>query len=234
MKKTIAYFMLTAAFLAVSAPASAADHDVPALGRSTGSNVRLRSDPGTEGTQVIGKVMEFDRFMVLGTADVKGEQWVQIDNPTADGYAWMSGRYVEIISDGSTPVQAAANWVKFTYGLTPQKARVLFGSPADEQKEKFHWESAGKDVDLVKMKWDTHSAAYLDGLLSSVEVRSSSIPFGSLSVGDSEETLRQTLGKPARSEDGNLIYEITPVETLTFTVRDGKIAEMAYTRYTDA
>ena len=74
-----------AAFLAcllclAAAGAEAEPTKYPTAGHSTGSDVRLRNDPGTEGTEIVGMVSAL-HLVVLGETSVEGTDGTRWNTP---------------------------------------------------------------------------------------------------------------------------------------------------------
>ena len=99
----------------------------PELGACTGTNVRLREDPGTDG-RIIGKVEDRRHvFVLLGEEWVDGQKWYEIEHPTQKGTAYISARYV---NDGwyyNKPTGRDFVKIRQTFGIFPEKAQALFG-----------------------------------------------------------------------------------------------------------
>ena len=99
----------------------------PELGACTGTNVRLREDPGTDG-RIVGKIESRRHvFVILDEAWVDGDKWYEIEHPTQEGTAFISGRYVNYGWYNGKPTGKEFVKVRQMFGIYPEKAQALFG-----------------------------------------------------------------------------------------------------------
>ena len=90
-------FISLVVVLALSAAAEAREKFVkfPALGVCSGTYVRYREDPDTE-SEILGRLNEPDRVIVLGQTSNNGQLWYEIENPKDDNTACL------FLSDNNT------------------------------------------------------------------------------------------------------------------------------------
>lgn len=213
----------------------ATDH--PTLGMCTGNDVRLRNEPSTgKGSKVIGKVNDFDMLILVGETSVDGETWYEVEHPKQGGTAWIFGKYVETDKGDAVGTLAydMALRVRMTFGLTPQRARVLLGKAKKETTRKFWSEPAAQDFTETILEHDGFELRYVEDRLRHVEVRSGMMPFGDVRIGDAMHKVEDALGPPSSRGDEGWTYEVSPVEELLFEERDGKVTRMTWDWYMDA
>ena len=127
MKKVIALLMV---MLSCGAALAA---EFPELGVCTGTNVRLREDPGTDG-KIVGKIENKRHvFVLLDEVWVDGQKWYEIEHPTQEGTAFISGRYVNYGWYYGKPTGKEFVKVRQMFGIFPEKAQAIFG-PAKRDK----------------------------------------------------------------------------------------------------
>ena len=216
--------------------ASASDVTFPALGICTGNSVRLRESPGTD-SEILGRANESDRLIILGERKYKGDLWYAVDNPGDEGTAWIISRYVDIVNnyyDERTPAIDAAINVRMNFGITPEKAKILFGKPRKDERGKFFLESANQNVSEENLTYRGCSLRYVENNLRHVEVTGKGFNFGESRIGDSQEKLIQNIGDPSDKAGNVWIYNITPIEVLEFTIENSRIIKMEWNEYIDA
>ena len=185
-------FLCVVLLLACSSAAWAVQF--PYIGMCQGDGVRLREDPGDG--EIIGKLNRGDVFVVIDETFVDGQRWFEIDNPTAKGTAFISGRYVAPEYAGNNNVDTAgcrmSAAIQMTFGITPEKARAIHG------REKDLADGPGEEV----LDYDGFKLYYEDSArLKRVEVESGSMPFGEIHIGDTQEKLLEVLGNGIRDPD---------------------------------
>ena len=215
--------------------ATASDVIYPALGICTGNSVRLRESPGTD-SEIVGKVNESDRLILLGERKFRGDLWYAVDNPQDEGTAWIIARYVDIASeDGErTPAVDIAISVRMNFGVRPEKAKILLGKPRQNKRGKFFFESANQDLSEETLTYKGCELRYVENNLRHVEVTDSGWRFDEFKIGDPQDKLISDIGDPSDKAGNVWIYQITPIEAIEFTVKDGKIIKMEWTEYMDA
>ncbi len=208
--------------------------DYPTLGTCTGSNVRLRDNPGTN-SNIIGKANNGDEFIVLGERRVNGDIWYAVDHPAEPGTLWISGQYLDLYNGDKfeSPVFTMSMKIRKDYGIRPEKARELLGQPKRSQCERFFFDPAQKILTEETLRYDGLTLRYIDGMLRDVSVTKKGYAFGKLNVGESRQMVIDILGRPEHEDDTTLTYEVSPVETLTFRCKDAEIVAMTWEKSLD-
>ena len=196
----------------------------PDTGFCVGNSVRLREDPDTE-AEIVGRLNEGDRVIVLGEASVDGEKWYSLDNPTQEGTAWAFGKYIDTYKgyETGTPVYNLYIQILLNFGITPEKAKVLLGDP-DQELE---------DGPLDILEYPDLQLQYREKRLNRVEVWKSGLAFGGFQVGDPASKLNDALGEPLSKENGTWHYEGDPRTVLLFEVENDEITRMTWEELID-
>ncbi|MBQ7593906.1 MAG: SH3 domain-containing protein, partial [Synergistaceae bacterium] len=132
--------------------------EYPTLGECTGDNVRIRSNPNTN-AEVIGKLNEYDKIIVLGKVEAKGGVWYEVDNPTGEGEAYVFGKYLMPAYRQKFQRSQAAKLltdIRLTYGPTPEKMLALSDKPNKLTRK------SRDDIPFVIADWGDYRAFYLD------------------------------------------------------------------------
>ena len=208
----------------------------PALALCTGSSVRLRDNPGTN-SEILARADKGDVLVLLKDQSVNGDIWYAADNPAAEGTVWISGQFVDIYSSNNNkPAYKLALDIRMNYGLKPEKARVLYGEPAEVARDKFFFDPAGKELTEEVLIYKNFELRYVENRLRHVEVSGAGAAFGNLLIGQESGEVVKALGTPtARAEDdSSFTYEITPNESFLFEFdEDGIITHMTWDEYMD-
>ncbi|MBQ7156112.1 MAG: SH3 domain-containing protein [Synergistaceae bacterium] len=212
-----------------------ASPEYPALGICTGDGVRLRESPGTS-SKILGKVNAYQQLVLLGERRVKSDTWYRADNPFDDGEAWISGRYVEK-RDGDAVFRTALA-VRMNFGMTPKKARMIFGRPSETERTKFFFDPAQKNYTREILTYPGFTISFTEGKITRVEVTKKGYAFGEIEIGEAMQIVLDTLGKPASSKNSRFTYEISPVEVLTFEYKSDRdnvdrVTRMCWEEYLD-
>lgn len=230
-------FALTLVIVLVLSVNSAIASDViyPALGVCIGNSVRLRESPGTD-SEILGRVNESNRLIILGERKFKGDLWYAVDNPQDEGTAWIIARYVDIASeDGErTPAVDIAIKVRMNFGIRPEKAKILLGKPRQDKRGKFFFEPANQELSEEILTYKGCELRYVDNNLRQVEVTEPGWKFDEFKIGDPQDKLIQNIGDPSDKAGNVWIYQITPIEAIEFTLKNGKIIKMEWNEYMDA
>lgn len=230
-------FLCALAAALVLAAGAEAEEQYPTFGMCTGENVRLREAPDTStNSNITGRLNDLDRFVVVGETAVDGAVWYEVEHPDKKGTAWVFGKYVDTYKgDGlGTPAFAMQVRIAQSFGLTPARARVIFGAPKEKKEEKFWFEPGAMDMVRVVLTYPTHRAEYLDGTLQRVDVTTGTMPFGEIRIGDPETKLHDLLGDPNGEDEDGQFWEIDPMNVLYFKVKGGRVASMSFVHYLDA
>ena len=143
----------------------------PELGACTGTNVRLREDPGTDG-RIVGKVEDRRHvFVLLGEAWVDGQKWYEIELPTQEGTAYISARYVNYGWYYNKPTGKEFVKVRQTFGIFPEKAEALFGKA---KRDKF----GNLNYDGLILRYDD------EDMLHQVQIEKRGYALAGIRVGD--------------------------------------------------
>lgn len=168
MKKFICSILLI-----MSLSCSAFGAEYPEIGVCVGDNVRLREDPGTDG-KIIGRADPGTQFVILSEMYSDGQKWYEIDNPTKEGNAFIIARYVNYGwyrgNDGAINTGKDFAEVRITFGITPEKTRLLLGSDP-----KVHDET---------LEYPGINLSYDEGYLSAVELTKKGYAIAGIEVGD--------------------------------------------------
>ena len=215
-----------------------ASPEYPVLGWCTGSNVRLRESPSTK-SRILGEVSDPQELVLLGERKVNGQVWYHVDDPFDDREAWISGRYVSRNEDSPTPANVAAVKVRSAFGQTSRKTRAIFGRPKDIERTKFFFDPAQREYTREILTYPAFTASFTEGRLTRVEVRKKGYAFGEIEVGETMQIVLDTLGRPASDKRNEFVYEISPVEVLTFKSADDRegverVKTMLWEVYLDA
>ena len=229
MKRIIFALMFVALFVGTSS-----GREYPAIGMCTANYVRYRDEPGTD-SNILGRIHEYNDVILLGEKRYNGEKWYRIENPSDEGEAWVSGKYIEIYEFENVPKNVYAMKVKImqNFGINPVKARVLLGKPQRTKNEKFYFEPAGENLRGETLQYDGCKLYYVEGSISSIEVTNSDYAFGDIHVGDSKQMVLDTMGKPENEDSDVWGYNITELENISFTFRDDEIITMMFEHYMD-
>lgn len=216
--------------------------EYPTLGECTGNNVRIQSKPSTN-SEIVGKLDEYDKIVVLGRIKAQSGVWYEVDNPTGEGEAYVFGKYLVPAYRQEFQRSKGAKLltdIRLTYGPTPEKMLALSGKPRKLTRRD------RDDIPFVIGDWGDYRVFYWDtveeraGYLKSLEVKSGSKPFGNIFIGDSTNKLRRELGDPKNESDTLWEYEFLLygydedadelVDTciLRFTIEDGRVSRMYY------
>ena len=192
---------------------SASAMEFPELGVCQGDNVRLRERPGTQG-RVIGRADMGTRFVILGETKAGGKTWYKIDNPTKAGNAYIAAEYVNgWYSLGKIATGKDFAEVRLTFGITPEKTRLLLGKPKDERAEDEFNDLTYAGCDL----------SYEEGYLNYVHVHKRGYAMAGIQVGDKAEKLER-LGLPDEYGEG-YTYRSASGEEIFFQFGPGRNGE---------
>ena len=243
-KKILLAFVLCVAVVASAWGEARIFAEYPTLGECTGDNVRIRSEPNTN-SEIVGRLNEYDKIIVLREVKAKNGVWYEVDNPTGEGEAYVFGKYLLPAYKQEFQRSKGAKLltdIRLTYGSTPEKMLALSAKPQTLTRKKHD-----TDFPVVIGDWGDYRSYYWDnyegrtGYLKSLEVKSGNKSFGSLHIGDSTSKLRRELGDPENESETLWEYEIYLygyhegyVEELVdscifrFSIEDGRISRMYY------
>ena len=188
-------------------PAYALDKFVtfPGIGECTGTYVRYREDPDTE-SEIVGRLNEPDRVIVLSSTAVDGELWYEIEDPKGEATAFVYGKYIRPLFGEDvqrTDTYKFVVGIMQDYGITKEKA-AFYNGPE------------------VKTR-------YKDGYLVYVDARKNGCAFGDIHIGDDAGKVEEILGYPEDDDDENEAgYMLEDYVVLMFRFRDGKVTRMTY------
>ncbi|MBQ3448545.1 MAG: SH3 domain-containing protein [Synergistaceae bacterium] len=226
--------IILALMLVIMCSGTALSREYPAIGMCTANYVRYRDEPGTD-SNILGRIHEYNDVIVLGEKRHNGEKWYRIENPADEGEAWVSGKYIDIYEFDNVPKSVYAVKVKMmqTFGINPEKARVLLGKPERTKTEKFYFEPANENLKGETLQYDGCELYYVEGSIRSIKVTNSNYGFGDIYVGDSKQMVIDTMGKPESENEDSLSYSVTDLESIEFTFSDDKIISMTFEHYMD-
>jgi hypothetical protein len=192
----------------------------------------MREEPDTE-SEILGRLNVDDRVIVLSQTSVEGQKWYEVDHPTDEGSAWVFGKYIRAAFEEEyqeDPLRQLIVQLNLTFGVSPDKARALFGKPDKVKKEVI---GSDRDIVRVNMVWRGHTAEYLNGSLTGVSVSKGRTHFGNVRIGDKANKLEDYLGKPSDATEDSWTYQPGEMDYVTFELEDGKIIRMSYQYYYD-
>lgn len=218
--------------------------EYPTLGECTGNNVRIRSEPD-KNSEIVGKLDEYDKIIVLNKIKSGNDSWYEVDNPKSDGTAYVFGKYLVPAYKQKFQRSKAAKILtdmRLTYGSTSEKVLALSGETGEITRRKSETDFPLLIVDCGDFRalyWDTYEEK--PGSLKSLEVKRGNKSFGNIRIGDSSDKLLRELGKPTNKTNSSWEYEIYlygydegTVDELVdscifrFSIKDGKISKMYY------
>ena len=225
-------FFFTCVLIFMAHVALAAEY--PDIGYCTGNNVRLRESPSTS-SNILGNVNESAVLILLGHRQVNGQRWYKIEHPAKKGTAWIFGDYIE--SGGSydkdKPSYETLVKIMSDYGLTPDKARAIFGKPRKTKKQKYFFDPANRNINEEILEYKDFNLQYIEGRLMHVDTTSQNFSFGEINIGDSTSEVLDILGEPDGKGNEGWSYEATPRDVILFEFRDGSVARMTFDHYID-
>ena len=176
-----------------------------ALGRCTGTYVRYRDNPDTDG-EIIGRLNSPERVIVVGQTVTDGDLWYEIEDPRAEATAFVFGKYIVPVFDETTQQGELYRMLVSifqSYGITKEKAN-FYNGPAVEIE---HTDDAG---------------------IFQLDVWEKGCSFGDVNIGDGKERLRETLGEPDMISGSELEHRLDGNIIFTFRLKDGRISHMSY------
>ncbi|MCR5347399.1 MAG: SH3 domain-containing protein [Fretibacterium sp.] len=206
----------------------------PTWGECTGDYVRIREDTDTN-SEILGRLHTGQRVIVLDETLAHGDTWYEIDHPTELGSAWVFGKYIramELEEYQRKPLRQFLVKLNLTFGISPEKARALFGRPVRQNSEVIGSDPEGQ-ITRVTMSWRGHEVEFLNENLVGVSVTKGKTSFGGIRIGDSTDKLEETLGNPSSSDDNSWTYQPGEMDFITFRLENGKVVEMGYQYYYD-
>lgn len=231
MNKIIRNFLVII-FVFISSAAFAIDF--PTLGFCTGDGVRLREGPDTD-SKIQGKVNEGNMLVLLGEIKASGSKWYKIDHPTKKGTAWIFGKYIDTGTSYKTDTEAYKTLVQIIkdFGVTPEKARVLFGRPKHTNRSKYFFDPAQREISEEVLEYSGFTLQYIEGRLRHVDVSKDNFSFGDINIGDTTSDVLEVLGEPDGKGNEGWSYEATPRDVLLFEFRNGRVSNMTFDCYID-
>lgn len=201
----------------------------PALGSCTGNYVRFRAAPNTN-SDILGRLNEFDRVIVTGQRIINNKKWFEIENPVSNNTAWIYGDYlIPEELEGRSELLGLLVRLNKDFGVTPEKARVIFG--ADVQiKAEFSSDPKKKFIKTF-LTHNRFKAEYLNNNLTALDITGREINFGDFKIGDKTEKLIKTLGEPSERGGSAFQYKIDDAASFIFGVKDGVITHISYKVY---
>lgn len=196
---------LIAAVICMSSPAMSSERFIsfPAIGICTGTYVRYRDNPDTDG-EILGRLNAPERVIVFGQTVTDGEIWYEIGNPQGQDSAFVFGKYIRPMFNETSQQSELCKFIfsiMMNYGLTE-------GSDYYEGPQ-------------VSRKYDSA------GGLVRVEAWRKGCSFGDVNIGDESGKVREILGEPDSMDDSEWVYRLER-SRVRFMLEDGKITRMIY------
>ena len=197
--------------LAVSTASWAANY--PEVGVCRGTNIRLKQFPGPKG-KVAGVLNSGRHIVILGESTVDGQVWYKVDHPMKKGNVWIPASYVFRLYQNADIEEAFAE-VRMTFGMTPDKTRILMGSPVNAEAGYLEYEGC-------KLWYDRERN------LERAEISASGYSVGEIEVGSKKETLK-SLGMSGDSGDSWTLKSRTG-EEIEFKFDGEKVSHIIWNR----
>ncbi|MGI6782893.1 MAG: SH3 domain-containing protein [Aminivibrio sp.] len=208
MKKWV--FFAAALALVLAALPAAANEEIyywPLVGTVKGTNVNVRSGPGTS-FKAVGKLSGGDMtpaLPVTGTADTGEERpWYRVEH-RAFGQGWIYGQFLSV----EEPLSALSKYalrIKTDYGLTPSLAVKKLGKPVRQDNKKLRIPDFNVTVAVSILTYPGFESVYWDGQLKSVTVSGKEGAFGDITAGMDADDAVSLLGRPAERDENKLVY----------------------------
>ncbi len=205
MKRIFFVILIALLFLPVHSECAERFATFPALGRCTGTHVRYRDSPGTDG-EIIGRLNSPERVIVTGKTVKGGDLWYEIEAPRAEAIAFVFGKYIEPVFDERTQKSELCRMLVSmfqTYGITKEKAMFNNGPSVEIE----HTDDAG---------------------IFQLDVWEKGCSFGDMNIGDDKEKLRSILGEPDNTNNTQWQYVLDGDIIFTFRFKGGIISHMSY------
>lgn len=168
---------------------SAEAMNFPELGVCMNDGVRLRESPSTK-SKVIGRADAGRQFIILGETKSGGLKWYKIDHPTKKGSAYILAKYAAgWYSEGKIPVGDVLANIRLTFGISPEKTKLLLGEP----------EETYVDGNFTSLKYSGCELQYESGNLNYIYIEKKGYAVEGIQVGDKESKLSK-LGMPYADE----------------------------------
>ena len=177
----------------------------PALGRCTGTYVRYRDIPGTDG-EIVGRLNSPERVIVIGQTVTDGDLWYEIEDPRAEATAFVFGKYIAPVFDETTQQSELYRMLVSifqSYGITKEKAMFNNGPSIEIE----HTDDAG---------------------IFQLDVWEKGCSFGDVNIGDDRKKLREILGEPDVMSESEWEYRLDTDIIFTFRFTDSRISHMSY------
>ena len=203
----------------------------PTLGHCTGNSVRLREDPSTE-SEILGKLNMGDTVVVLDKFIAEGDVWYEVDHPWEPGSAFVFGKYLEasyLENHQDNPLHKLTMQLYLDYGITPEKAEKLLGKPKSKNRETIGADS----LERINFDFGNYSLEYLDGTLTSVNIKRGKKSFGNIKIGSDSSELVDAFGEPKDKEENLYVYQESEMVYITFELKNQKVSSMNYQVYYD-
>ena len=181
----------------------------PAMGSCTGNSVRIREQPNLN-SEILARLNEFDKAIVLGSRVMGGKKWYEVELPRGEGTGWVAAEYLipfyDDEFDGSEGLMNLLTRINQDFGITPDKARLLFTG----DNVKFSVTNKSKDKDsnytVTVMTHENYTAQYINDNLNCAAVFKGRMKFGDIKIGDTPDKIIKILGKPTSQTKDNLTY----------------------------
>jgi len=196
-----AIIFLFAATVPLFANPTVESFEWPKAGLVKGSNVNLRSGPGTSAKPVGRFIHDYEsaELVVTGKAETGEEYpWYRIISAEF-GEGWIYGKYL-FVEETDNPVRRYAMKVREDFGLSPDLAVKMYGEPMKKSERKMKIPDFKVTVWIETLSFHGHEATYWDGVLQAVELPGGSMGFGDIIMGMDGEEAASRLGEPFEKE----------------------------------
>ena len=203
MRKILAAVIAT--ILGISSPAMSSERfmSFPAIGVCTGTYVRYRDNPDTDG-EIRGRLNAPERVIVFSQTVTDGDIWYEIGDPHGQDSAFVFGKYIRPMFSETSQQSELCKFVfsiMMNYGLTEESD--YYEGPQVSRK----YDSAGG---LVRVE------AWREGC-----------SFGVVNIGDESGKIRGILGEPDSMDESEWVYRLER-SRIRFMLEGGKVSRMIY------
>lgn len=207
--KKILFWAAALAVLLLALPAASGEEIYywPLAGTVKGTNVNVRSGPGTS-FKAVGRVSGGEgvpAMPVTGRADTgEAHPWYRVEHHSF-GQGWIYGQFLsaEEVRGG---LARYALRIKAYYGLTPSLAVKKHGKPERQDTKKLHIPDFNVTVAVSTLFYRGFEAVYWDGQLKTVAVSEGDAAFGDITIGTGVKEALSLLGEPADRDGNRLLF----------------------------
>lgn len=185
----------------------------PEIGVCRGTNIRLKQFPGPKG-KVAGYLNTGRHIVILSESTVDGQVWYKADHPMKKGNVWLPASYVYRLHQNAETEEEFVGF-RLKFGMTPEKARILMGSPLKAETKHLDYEG-------LKLWYDN------DRNLERVEISDFGYSVGGVGVGSTKDALH-SLGMSGESGEVWTLKSKTG-EEIEFRFDGGHVSRITWRR----